>query len=56
MSLRWVGWAPVVDRLCRHNVGHPDPDSVAWLERAGYGDLRDHACDGCCLPPSRTNR
>lgn len=28
------------ERLCPHNVAHPDPDDA----RAP----RDHACDGCC--------
>lgn len=41
----------LVERMCPHGVGHPDPDSVAWLEsirpkNKGYEGI--HGCDGCC--------
>ena len=45
MTLRASG---LTERICSHGVGHPDPDSVAWLDshgRTGYGL---HGCDGCC--------
>lgn len=39
----------LVERSCDHGVGHPDPDSVTWLNgftrRSGWGI---HGCDGCC--------
>ena len=44
----------LVERMCSHGVGHPDPDSVAWLEsldlkgRAGTWGV--HGCDFCCRP------
>lgn len=33
----------VMERVCPHGVGHPDPDEV-------YRDIDDfvHGCDGCC--------
>lgn len=34
----------LVERLCVHGIGHPDPDSVAYLGE-GFGV---HGCDGCC--------
>jgi hypothetical protein len=44
----------LVERLCGHGVGHPDPDSLAYYRRAlppelykGYA-LAGHGCDGCC--------
>lgn len=37
----------LVERICPHGVGHPDPDSVAFFKsRRIYLDL--HGCDGCC--------
>jgi hypothetical protein len=38
----------LVERLCRHGVGHPDPDSVAFMERSGGKYWGVHGCDGCC--------
>lgn len=39
----------LVERQCEHGVGHPDPDSVRYLQRetgdTGWGT---HGCDGCC--------
>ena len=37
----------LVERLCPHGVGHPDPDSAAYFERSGT-DASTHGCDGCC--------
>lgn len=42
----------LVERICPHGIGHPDPDSVAWLNKQtrpemGWGM---HGCDGCCAP------
>lgn len=43
-------WRPdlkVMERLCPHGQGHPDPD--------GYGpDVQHDICDGCCDPRGRT--
>ena len=39
----------LVERICKHGVGHPDPDSVAYLQRHGSRDDGTHGCDGCCL-------
>lgn len=43
--------APLMERVCPHGVGHPDPDSLAyinrtWPDRGKYEDV--HGCDGCC--------
>lgn len=40
----------LVERICEHGVGHPDPDSVAFLDRqfCGSEDFTTHGCDGCC--------
>lgn len=40
----WRSDRGLMERICEHNVGHPDPDiphdksSYEWV----------HACDGCC--------
>jgi hypothetical protein len=57
---KMIGWPMVVrastliERTCKHGVGHPDPDSVAYLNwKDEYDDLYGwgvHGCDGCCLP------
>lgn len=43
----------LVERLCPHGIGHPDPDSVAYMDRRdgyeeGDGCWGVHGCDGCC--------
>lgn len=42
----------LTERTCEHDVGHPDPDSVAYLievlgqeQGSAWGV---HGCDGCC--------
>lgn len=55
----WREAIPIVDlkpshmeRICPHGIGHPDPDSLAYLRRTGREDLARHlsvhGCDGCC--------
>jgi hypothetical protein len=38
----------IVERICEHGVGHPDPDSLAFFEKIEKGYLGIHGCDGCC--------
>jgi hypothetical protein len=35
----------IMERICEHGVGHPDPDDQRV--RADY-TLGIHSCDGCC--------
>ena len=49
----------LVERICTHGVGHPDPDSLAWqrelVERGAIpagAYAEDHGCDGCCRAPA----
>lgn len=59
MNLRTDSWAfPLIERICPHGIGHPDPDSVAYLERnTKFGKIKGtwgiHGCDGCCGGMSR---
>jgi hypothetical protein len=38
----------IMERLCVHGIGHPDPDDLRI--RLGHDD-GTHGCDGCCIPP-----
>lgn len=38
----------LVERVCSHGVGHPDPDSLAFLQSLGISDDGTHGCCGCC--------
>lgn len=51
----WRGDKGVMERLCRHGIGHPDPDDLKvrttrWASQ--------HGCEcGCCCPaPSRSEQ
>ena len=36
----WRQTSGYMERICTHNLGHPDPDEII--------SVRPHACDGCC--------
>ncbi len=48
--LVWRGDKGIMERTCRHGVGHPDPDSLDYLRGLGRDVewLEVHGCDGCC--------
>lgn len=54
-NFRFDRYLVLVERICPHGVGHPDPDSLAYIEstlpegRRGYEGI--HGCDGCCHLP-----
>lgn len=37
----WRDDMRIMERICEHGIGHPDPD--------GLLDYYVHGCDGCCL-------
>jgi hypothetical protein len=43
----------LAERLCKHGVGHPDPDSLAFITIMEEEDFASasgvHGCDGCCV-------
>jgi hypothetical protein len=47
----WRDDIQLMERLCQHNVGHPDPDCVAYITQM-LGEAVIHGCcaDGCCRP------
>lgn len=38
----------LIERTCAHGVGHPDPDSLRFIEQGTNTYLGVHGCDGCC--------
>lgn len=47
--LNWRQDTAVMERLCEHGVGHPDPDDMAFQKSVGQGWKGTHGCDGCCV-------
>lgn len=39
---KWDEYDRRINRICPHNVGHPDPDEIS--------KNKEHTCDGCCIP------
>lgn len=55
----WRDDRGLMERICEHGVGHPDPDHMAFLrEMVEAGKISQenasaegvHGCDGCCVP------
>jgi hypothetical protein len=44
-SFRWD--RGLMERICTHGVGHPDPDDIKLLGEHGWAE-EVHGCDGCC--------
>lgn len=53
----WRGDRYLMERICSHGVGHPDPDDLAFKAilfgktQSGLNNLNYesvHGCDGCC--------
>lgn len=42
----WRGDRGIMERICEHGVGHPDPDDYRVYTGADDGV---HGCDGCCV-------
>jgi hypothetical protein len=44
----------IMERICPHGIGHPDPDGLAYIEMAMGPKIARaegiHGCDGCCAP------
>jgi hypothetical protein len=42
MPQSWRGDRGIIERICEHGIGHPDPDEIM--------PNGVHGCDGCCMP------
>lgn len=49
----WREDRALMERICRHGIGHPDIDSANYLRRTGQRAQLTHACDGCCVSSMR---
>jgi hypothetical protein len=49
--LNWRDARGIMERICPHGVGHPDPDDAAFHVRSGRDSAEVHSCDGCCQTP-----
>ena len=52
--LHWRDDIQLMERVCPHGIGHPDPDQLAWEQSIGYSTGRVHGCDTCCHLPGCT--
>lgn len=48
----WRADRRLMERICEHGIGHPDPDDLAF-KRLRFGPEYSwgegiHGCDGCC--------
>ena len=55
----WRQDIELMERICPHGVGHPDPDAIAYTRRV-FGEqaaamLRVHGCCGCCSKGARVH-
>jgi len=41
----WRDDRGIMERICPHGIGHPDPDQIMANEHNWI-----HGCDGCCSP------
>jgi hypothetical protein len=46
--LHWRWDRRIMERICQHGIGHPDPDSIAHGLLIGSTDTGNCSCDGCC--------
>lgn len=48
--LNWRGDLGLMERICPHGIGHPDPDDLDYKRSVGLDadTLAIHGCDGCC--------
>jgi len=48
----WRDDRGMMERICKHGIGHPDLDHINWISRnvgpraASIESI--HGCDGCC--------
>lgn len=49
----WRGDRKLMERICPHGIGHPDPDDMDYYNSHGGTDKYRgiHGCDGCCIEP-----
>jgi hypothetical protein len=46
--LNWRGDTRIMERLCEHGIGHPDPDDLEYQKTIEKEWVAIHGCCGCC--------
>jgi len=44
----WRDDKGIMERICMHGIGHPDPDGLNHLPKDVQRTMSIHGCDGCC--------
>lgn len=44
----WRADRCLMERICPHGIGHPDPDGLAHIPAKRRQIESIHGCDGCC--------
>jgi hypothetical protein len=45
----WRDDRKLMERMCKHGIGHPDPDDLAYKYSLGMDKSESiHGCCGCC--------
>ncbi len=44
----WREDRAIMERICPHGIGHPDPDDYKLGGKGGWAEAV-HGCDGCCI-------
>ncbi len=54
----WRDDRGLMERICEHGIGHPDPDDLYFRVTHGEGveGAGVHGCDGCCREAGRDER
>lgn len=47
MIMRTDHGVPLIERICPCGIGHPDPDSLVWLNSQGHHGFEVHGCCSC---------
>lgn len=54
-KLNWRQDRSMMERVCKHGIGHPDPDDAAFRKLMYCDDDTMHGCDGCCIKKGGKN-
>lgn len=50
--LHWRDDRAIFERICDHDIGHPDPDQFEFWTLYDMQAEGTHGCDGCCRTPN----
>lgn len=55
--LHWRSDRQIMERICTHGIGHPDPDDMDYRSSIEEFGLAEgvHGCDGCCRQESNND-